>query len=61
MSAAPAKPRYYRRSDAAKWFAERGLLHVTAGHLADLADQGAGPAYHRLGRYAYYAEADLQA
>lgn len=54
-------PRHLRRTEAAQWFAERGLTHVTVAHLADLADRGRGPPYSRLGRYVYYAEPDLQA
>jgi hypothetical protein len=54
-------PRYLRRKDAAAWFQERGLSHVTMKHLADLADHGRGPRYSRMGKYVYYAADDLQA
>lgn len=63
-AAAPAmneRPRYLRRPEAAQWFQGQGIAHVTVKHLADLADQGRGPAYHRMGKYVYYAEAALQA
>lgn len=58
---APESDRYLTRKDAAAWFQAKGLRHVTAKHLADLADDGRGPAYHRMGKYAYYAERDLDA
>jgi hypothetical protein len=53
--------RYLNRKEAAAWFFEQGLKHVTARHLSDLADRGAGPPYQRMGKHAYYAEADLAA
>lgn len=54
-------PRYLRRKEAAQWFSDRGLTHVTVAHLADLADAGRGPPYSRMGRHAYYKEPDLVA
>jgi hypothetical protein len=52
---------YLSRQEAAETCQQRGLRHVTVKHLADLADTGKGPPYSRMGKYAYYARADLDA
>ncbi len=52
---------YLSRLAAAAWFAARGVTHLTVPALAKLAWRGAGPAYKRLGKHAYYLPADLDA
>ena len=49
------------REAAARWFAARGVTSLTARQLAKLASAGRGPAYHKLGKYAYYRAEDLNA
>lgn len=61
MSQSSTAPRYLNRADAAAWLRDRGITHVTSGHLADLANSGRGPPYSRMGRYTYYAQTDLEA
>lgn len=63
MSAAHATPNCPRitRTQAAEWFQARGYRHVTSQHLTTLAERGKGPPYARLGKYAYYDPADLEA
>lgn len=56
----PGGPRWLSRAEAAAWFSRHGLTHVTVSALAKLAWRGAGPAYKRLGKHAYYAPADLE-
>lgn len=48
------------REAASAWFRHMGLTHLTVTALAKLAWRGAGPAYKRLGKHAYYRSADLE-
>jgi hypothetical protein len=57
----PADLAWLSRSQAAAWFAGRGLTHVTVPALAKLAWRGAGPRYKRLGKHAYYLPENLDA
>lgn len=58
---ADIEPDFLSRAQAAAWFARKGLTHLTPQALAKLAWRGAGPAYKRLGKHAYYLPADLDA
>lgn len=60
-ASAPTSPPYLSRDRAAAWFAAQGFEHVTANQLRRLASEDTGPTYCRLGRFVYYAEADLAA
>jgi hypothetical protein len=48
-----------RRAGASEYLQQRWGLHFTADTLSNLAVSGEGPVYRLAGRYAVYAEEDL--
>jgi hypothetical protein len=48
-----------RRSSASEYLQQRWGLYFTADTLANLAVSGEGPVYRLAGRYAVYADEDL--
>lgn len=53
------EPQFVDRPGAAAWFAARGFTNMTGRQLRKLAEQGKGPPYSRLGKFAFYRREDL--